>query len=118
TIRTCASSRARARASWPRAPACASGASASRRRRRRCSPACRRSRAARRSPRARGRSCSRFRSFWSASSAALPHRVALLAERDGPLARVLGGEDRLDDRALLAPELLLAPVGLAVEDVL
>ena len=49
---------------------------------------------------------------------ALPHRVALLAERDGALARVLGAEDGAGDLALLGPELLLVPVALLDEDLL
>src|SRR4029079_3494950 len=49
-------------------------------------------------------------------SAAAPVRGALLAEGGGALDRVLGGEHRGDDLALLRPEGLLVPGSLAAQD--
>src|SRR4029450_13161895 len=45
-----------------------------------------------------------------------PVRGALLVEGGGALDRVLGGERRADDLALLSPEGLVVPGPLAVED--
>src|SRR5215207_8515556 len=51
-------------------------------------------------------------------STALPHRLALLGERGGPLAGVLGDEDLARELGLLLPGLLLGPVLRGADDAL
>src|SRR5260370_9374187 len=52
---------------------------------------------------------------WRRSSG-LPVRSALLGERPGALPGILGGEDRVDDGALLRPSFLLRPLLLLDDD--